>query len=63
MKQDLRKSEADFESSIYSGTGVIQDGIIITSGTFPWIAKEVGWQDSTPKLTQTLIETIKAKTN
>jgi putative intracellular protease/amidase len=55
-------TETDFESSIYSGTGVIQDGIIITSGTCPWIAKEAGWQDGTPKLTQTLIETIKAKT-
>jgi putative intracellular protease/amidase len=55
-------TETDFESGIYSGTGVVQDGIIITSGTCPWIAKETGWQDGTPKLTQTLIETIKAKT-
>jgi len=55
-------AETDFESSIYSGTGVIQDGIIITSGSCPWISKETGWQDGTAKLTQTLVETIKAKT-
>jgi putative intracellular protease/amidase len=54
-------TETDFESSIFSGTGVVQDGIIITSGTCPYIAKETGWQDGTRKLTETLIETIKAK--
>jgi putative intracellular protease/amidase len=54
-------SDPDFKNGIYSGTGVIQDGIIITSGTCPWIAKATGWQDGTAKLTQTLIETIKVK--
>jgi putative intracellular protease/amidase len=52
---------ADVKDGIYSGTGVVQDGIIITSGTCPWIAKETGWEDGTAKLTQTLIDVIKAK--
>ena len=52
----------DFESGIYSGRGVVQDGIIITSGVCPWIAKETDYQDGTPMLTQTLVETIKTKT-
>jgi putative intracellular protease/amidase len=51
----------DVKDGIYSGTGVVQDGIIITSGTCPWIAKETGWVDGTDKLTQTLINAIKAK--
>jgi|WetSurSiteA1Bulk_404760.scaffolds.fasta_scaffold01747_1 putative intracellular protease/amidase len=52
---------ADVKDGIYSGTGVVQDGIIITSGTCPWIAKETGWVDGTAKLTQTLVDAIKAK--
>jgi len=51
-----------FKGGIYSGTGVVQDGIIITSGTCPWIAKTSGREDGTVNLTQTLIETIKTKT-
>jgi putative intracellular protease/amidase len=51
----------DFTGSIYSGTGVVRDGFIITSGVCPWIAKETGWEDGTTKLAQTLIETIKSK--
>jgi putative intracellular protease/amidase len=51
----------DFEGGIYSGRGVVQDGIIITSGVCPWIAKEAGFQDGTQTLTQTLIDTIKAQ--
>jgi putative intracellular protease/amidase len=52
-------TDPNFKSGIYSGTGVVQDGNIITSGVCPWIAKETGWQDGTAKLTQTLIDVIK----
>jgi putative intracellular protease/amidase len=52
----------DFKSGIYCGTGVVQDGVIITSGVCPWIANGTGWEDGTAKLTQTLIDAIKAKT-
>jgi putative intracellular protease/amidase len=51
-----------FKSGIYSGRGVIQDGIIITSGVCPAMAKEKGYPDGTEMLTQTLIAAIKAKT-
>jgi len=53
---------SDIKDGIYSGTGVVQDGIIITSGTCPWIAKTTGWQDGTTKLTFSLISVIRAKT-
>ena len=52
----------DFEGGIYSGTGVVQDGNIITSGICPWIAKNSTLQDGTIRLCQTLIDDIKAKT-
>jgi putative intracellular protease/amidase len=50
-----------FKSGIYSGRGVVQDGIIITSGVCPAMAKEKGYQDGTEMLTQTLIDAIKTK--
>jgi putative intracellular protease/amidase len=50
-----------FKGGIYSGRGVIQDGIIITSGVCPAMAKEKGYPDGTEMLTQTLIAAIKAK--
>jgi tetratricopeptide (TPR) repeat protein len=52
----------DFKGGIYSGTGVVRDGIIITSGVCPWIAKETGWHDGTPAFTQTLIDVLNGKT-
>ncbi len=50
----------EFNGSIYSGKGVIQDGLIITSGICPWMAKMPGYQDGTDELTRALINTIKA---
>jgi putative intracellular protease/amidase len=52
----------EFASGIYSGKGVVQDGIIITSGTCPMMAKILGYQDGTAELTQKLIEEIKERT-
>jgi putative intracellular protease/amidase len=54
--------DPDFANSIYCGTGVVQDGKIITSGVCPWIAKSTGYQDGTSKLTQTLVDVINGKT-
>ncbi len=45
---------------IYSGTGVIQDGNIITSGVCPYWAKMNEVQDGTQELSQTLVKVIKA---
>lgn len=48
----------DFAGGIYSGTGVVRDGIIVTSGVCPWIAKQTGWEDGTSGLTQIFIEAL-----
>jgi putative intracellular protease/amidase len=47
---------------IYNGTGVIQDGNIITSGVCPYWARMSELQDGTQELSQTLIKVIKANT-
>ena len=47
---------------IYSGTGVIQDGNIITSGVCPYMARMNEVPDGTQELSQTLIKVIKAST-
>jgi putative intracellular protease/amidase len=52
----------EFSTGIYSGRGVVQDGMIITSGTCPRMAKMTGHKDGTEELTQKLIEVIKLKT-
>lgn len=44
----------------YSGTGVIRDGNIITSGICPYWARMNELQDGTEELAQTLIKVIKA---
>ena len=50
------------KSGVYSGTGIVEDGNIITSGVCPFLARMRGRQDGTPELTQTLIEAIRAST-
>ncbi len=47
-----------FPEGIYDGTGVVQDGNIITSGTCSQVARYYGRTDGTPELTQMLIEAI-----
>lgn len=54
-------NDPDFKGGIYSGTGVVQDGNLITSGVCPWIAKESGMADGTERLTKTLIDLINGK--
>lgn len=45
---------------VFKGTGVIQDGKVITSGTCPYLARETGRPDGTVDLTRKLIETMAA---
>ena len=61
-------TDPKFTDAIYSGKGVIQDGVIITSGICPNIekvAKQQGWGegfiDGTPELTKMLISSLKKK--
>ena len=51
----------EFKGGIYSGTGIVQDGNIITSGVCPLWSRREGLKDGTSGLTQALIEAIKAK--
>jgi putative intracellular protease/amidase len=63
----IAASDPTFNDAIYSGKGVIQDGVIITSGVCPYIekfAKEngmAGYVDGTPELTKLLISSLKTK--
>jgi putative intracellular protease/amidase len=49
----------DFKDATYSGFGVVQDGMIITSGICPRMAKETGKPDDTAELCSTLVKAIK----
>ena len=53
----------EFEGSIYSGEGVVQDGNIITSGTCSWKAREYDLQDGTPELTELFIKAVQEHIN
>jgi putative intracellular protease/amidase len=46
--------------SEYGGTGVKQDGLVITSGVCPYISMLTGLDDGTVGLTHSLIEAIRA---
>ncbi|MCK4822030.1 DJ-1/PfpI family protein [bacterium] len=52
----------EFNGSIYSGTGVVRYGYIITSGIDPYLAKRYELEDGTKELTRLLIESINEKT-
>ena len=47
-----------YEGGIYSGSGVVQDGKLITSGACPTIEKAYGIQSRTVELTQAFIKEI-----
>jgi hypothetical protein len=47
-----------FPEGEYAGTGVVQDGNLITSGTCPFMARETGRPDGTAALTRFFIEAI-----
>jgi putative intracellular protease/amidase len=50
-----------FEDSVLSGTDVVKDGNVITSGICPFMAREREIKDGTKDLTLALINAIKAK--
>lgn len=47
--------------AIYSGRGVVQDGMILTSGTCPWMEKEFNRPDGTIELTEKFIALIESR--
>ncbi len=60
-------ADPKFNDGAYSGNGVIQDGVIITSGVCPYIEKiskqqnRPGVIDGTPELTRVFISSLKKK--
>jgi len=63
----VQVADPNFNDAIYSGKGVIQDGVIITSGVCPNVEKVTkqygmeGYIDGTPELTRMLISSLKKK--
>ena len=50
-----------FEGAIYSGSGLVQDGLIITSGICPTLEKSFGMENGTVKLTKAFIAAVPKK--
>jgi len=59
--QPPHKKDSRFEGAIYSGPGVVQDGIIVTSGICPALEYATGLHDCTPELTQAFIAELRRK--
>jgi len=57
----IKKKDLRFEGAIYSGSGVVRDGNIITSGICPLHAPWNGRPDCTPELTRTFIAELDRK--
>jgi putative intracellular protease/amidase len=58
----LEAKNPSLEGAIYSGTGVVRDGLILTSGICPYMARQRKATDGTEQLTLALIAAIKGKT-
>jgi len=52
----------EFKGGVYSGTGVVKDGNIITSGVCPYLEVLYGFKAGTELLTESLIKEIKKET-
>jgi len=53
--------QPEFKGGIYSGTGVVKDGNVMTSGVCPLAADGLGLPDGTEELTRALIDTLGGK--
>jgi putative intracellular protease/amidase len=59
--KDWKLTDLRFVDAIYSGTGVVQEGKIITSGACPTIEMAWGGENKTVELTKTFIAAIGPK--
>jgi len=59
--QPPHKRDSRFEGAIYSGSGLVQDGNIITSGRCPNIESRTGVPDNTPEVTRAFIAELRRK--
>jgi len=51
--------DPNFAEATYSGTGVVRDGLILTSGVCPYMARMRKINDGTEQLTLALVEAMK----
>ena len=56
IEEDLASAVSE---ATYGGIGVVQDGTLVTSGTCPVMAEQLGKPDGTQQLTRTLIAMMK----
>ena len=56
-----RRPDDRFAGAIYGGTGVVQEGNIITCGVCSLVSAAYGYPDGTTELTQTLITALTTK--
>jgi hypothetical protein len=59
-KFDSSASNRAFQGAIYSGTGVVQDGSIITSSYCATSAKRYGYENGTKEMMRLFIAAVKA---
>jgi putative intracellular protease/amidase len=50
-----------FEGAIFAGTGVVRDGLILTSGICPYMALKMNTKDGTEELALALVAAMKEK--
>ncbi len=60
-KEWSKRTDQRFKGAIYSGTGVVQDGKIITSGVCPNLQRVFAMQEGTIELTRKFIAAIGSK--
>ncbi len=51
----------DVEGGIHSGTGVVRDGLILTSAICPFMARQLNINDGTEELALALVEAMKGE--
>jgi putative intracellular protease/amidase len=55
----MQDNNSLFSGATYAGTGVVRDGLIITSGICPYMEKQGGGKDGTPLLALTFVQVMK----
>lgn len=60
-EENIDGLKEEFKNGIYSGTGVVKDGNIITSAICPMMAKVTGKPDGTTELTNLLVQAMKSQ--
>lgn len=55
----IEQQDSRFTEAIYSGTGVVSDGLLLTSGICPYMGRASKLKDGTEQLTLALVEAMK----